>query len=381
MVFAAAGPPALAQGATAASAAATAASASSPATAAAPTPASRTDEGATCIRDITHLQGLRTNELAAMSLVVGLSGTGDGKLPGTMLSLQELLHRFGLTQADITGLNAANVALVHVTVTIPENGARDGDHLDVKVSSISGAKSLKGGRLVQCPLLGPLATPRPGLIDYALASGEVVLEDPAVPTVGVVKGGAVMECDFRPSFIQNGRITLVLDRDHASFSIASAISKVINDAEAELGQTIAVADGPAQIVVQVPLAEQAAPASFISRVLELPVLMPDLRARIVINRRTGAIVITSDVRIDPVIFSLRGMTINTLSPPLVPTAAQPLAKTEHFALFAPDKNHVGASAQQLVDAFNQLQVPLDDQIAAIWELKHAGRLHAEVIEN
>lgn len=361
---------------------ATATAASAAATTSAPTAAaSRSDDGATYIRDIVHLQGARTNELMAFSLVVGLSGTGDGKGPATMQSLEELLHRFGLQQADVRGLNAANVALVHVTATIPEQGARDGDRLDVKVSSTNGAKSLKGGRLVQCPLLGPMATPRPGMVDYALASGEVVLEDTASPTVGIIKGGAVMECDFRPAYVQNGRITLVLDGDHATFSIASSIAKVINDAEAELGTTIAVAEGPGQVVVQVPVAEQVAPVSFISRVLELPVLMPDLRARIVINRRTGTIVITSDVRIDPVIFSLRGLTINTIVPPPVPTPAEPLAKAEHFTLFAPEKNRAGASAQQLVDAFNQLQVPLEDQIAAIWELKRAGRLHAEVTEN
>ena len=339
------------------------------------------EDGTTFIRDVVHLQGARTNELMAVSLVVGLAGTGDGKLPETMRSLEELLHRFGVKQADLSGLNAANVALVHVTATVPEHGARDGDRLDVKVSSINGAKSLKGGRLVQCPLLGPMAGPRPGPVDYALASGELVLEDPASPTVAVVKGGAVMECDLRPVLVQNGRIALALDRDHATFAIASTIAKVINDAEAELGKPIASANGPGEVLVRVPTAELAAPADFISRILDLPVLMPDLKARIVINRRSGTIVITSDVRVDPVIFSLRGLTINTIVPPPVPTPEQPRVDTQRFCLFAPDKSRAGTTAQQLLDAFNVLQVPLEDQVAAIWELKRAGRLHAEVIEN
>lgn len=336
----------------------------------------------TTVRDITHLQGERENELMAVSLVVGLKGTGDGKIAETMRSQVQMLHRFGLSGANLSGINADNVALVHLTATIPAHGARDGDRLDVRVAAINGAKSLAGGRLIQCPLLGPQARPRPGRdgLDYALASGEVVLEDPTNPTTGLIKLGATMETDFRPQYVRDGNITLVLDGDHATFAIATTIAKIVNEAEGHFGRTLARANGPAEIVVTVPTAELARPADFIARLQDLPVLMPSLASRIVINRRTGTIAITGNVRIDPVVFSQRGLTITTVRPNPKPTVRNPEVKTDRFALLAAEPDKPGATARELIDAFNQLQVPVEDQIAVIWTLKRTGRLHAEVIE-
>ena len=341
--------------------------------------AERDDAGRTSVRDIARLQGARPNKLIATSLVVGLKGTGDGEIAATVQSLSHMLRQFGHARVDMDGrdINADNVALVYLTATIPSHGARDGDRLDVRVSSINGAKSLKGGRLIQCPMLGPLAT---GNVVYALADGEVVLEDPASPTAGIVVGGAVMERDFSPNFIANGRITLRLDTHHAQWAVASAVARIVNNAEGEPGAPIAKATNPGEVVIRVPRAESVAPADFIARVLDLPVLMPDLKACIQINRRTGTIVITGDVRIGEVIVSQNGLTIDTMTPPPKATEENPQMKTDSFQVLTDDKAKASTSARRLVAAFNLLQVPVRDQIAVIRVLKRTGRLHAEVIE-
>ena len=315
----------------------------------------------------------------AVSMVVGLKGTGDGKSVQAMKSLAQMFYKLGQNVDDLRDIDASNVALVHVSATVGEHGARDGDPLDVKVASINGAKSLAGGRLIQCAMLGPnLKYP----IVYALADGDVILVDPDSPTTGVIKGGAIMERNIIPSFLQNGRIKLVLDRNHATWALASVVAKVVNEAEADIdtGRPIATATGRGVVTVTVPTVELAAPVDFIARVLSLPVLMPDLKARIVIDRRTSTIVITGNVEIDPVIFSQRGLTVTTVIPPIVPTAEAPMLKTETFHLLAPKTGRPTTKAQQLVDAFNKLQVPFDDQVAVIHTLNRTGRLHAEVIE-
>ncbi len=323
-----------------------------------------TTASAVNVRDISHLQGARENTLMAVSLVVGLDGTGDGGNIETVRSLGFMLQQFQHSGVSLVGLNADNVALVHVESVIGPSGAREGAKLDVKLSAINGASSLAGGRLVQCQMLGPMATP----IVFALASGDIALEDPGSPTTGIIRGGAVMERDVIPNVIDGGRVAIVLDSDHATFAIASSIAKVINDAEAELGSSIAAADGAGQVTVRVPTPELADPADFIARVLDLPVLMPDLKARIVINRRTQTIVITGDVEIDPVTFSHNGLVINTRAPAPVDPMADPAAPAEP------------TTVQQLTNALSQLQVSTADQIAIIWAIKQAGLLHAEVVE-
>jgi flagellar P-ring protein precursor FlgI len=332
--------------------------------------------GGVNIRDICHLQGSRENKLMAVSLVVGLDGTGDGKSLETARSLAFMLEKFGHSGVSLDGISAKNVALVHVTATIPASGAREGSKLDVRISSINGAKSLAGGRLIQCQMLGPMGIP----VLYALAAGDVVLDSLDSPTTGIIKGGAVMERNVLPEMVANGRITLVLDADHATWAIAASIAQIVNDAESEPGLPMAIATGPAQVVVRVPTPELAAPAGFIARLLDLPVLMPDLKARIVINRRTGTIVITGNVEIDPVTFTHRGLMVQTINPEPSATVNNPEVKLDRYQLFDPNQRDRRTTARELTQAFNQLQVPIDDQIAIIWTIKRSGHLHAEVIE-
>lgn len=331
----------------------------------------------TTIRDITHLQGIRENKLLAMGMVLGLKGTGDGtKNIQALRSLAALMQKFGSNVQDLSNINADNAALVYVVVTVPDNGGRAGQKMDVQLAAANGAKSLKGGRLILCHMFGPsLSTPTV----YALAEGPVTLEDPTNLTTGVVKGGAILEEDILPEFVSHGRITLVVDADHADLAMSSAIAKIVNDAEGEPGTPIATAINGANVVVTVPTSELTDPADFISRVMSLPVLMPERQARIVINERTGTIIITDDVEIDPVIISHAGLTIATVTPEPVGTPENPVIHTKNFLSMDPQKK-ASASFKDLLEAFNQLQVPVKDRIEIIRQLQHTGRLHARVIE-
>src|SRR3984957_8820622 len=148
------------------------------------------------ISDITRIGGQRTNILTGLGLVYGLKGTGDGgDFAAAINPLREMLAKFA-DPVDVKDLaNAQNVALVAITSTVPANGARDGDHLDVHVTSLGAATSLKGGRLFVTPMQGPMA----GGQVLALAEGGLELEDPSTPTVGIVhgeSGGAVMEENY-----------------------------------------------------------------------------------------------------------------------------------------------------------------------------------------
>src|ERR1700685_2054881 len=178
------------------------------------------------VADITRIGGERTNILTGLGLVYGLKGTGDGgSFTPAINPLRTMLAKFAdpVTVAELN--NAANVAVVMVTATVPGPGVRDGDHLDVHVTSVGAAPSLKGGRLFVTPMQGPI----PGGPLLALAEGPITIEDPSTPTVGTIKagaGGAVMEADLPAKVIDaGGRFTLIIDDPSASWATASRIAK------------------------------------------------------------------------------------------------------------------------------------------------------------
>lgn len=328
------------------------------------------------IADITRLNGQRSNTLVGLGLVFGLKGTGDGgDFAPAIRPLREMLARFAdpVTVRELA--NAQNVALVGVTARIPPNGVRDGDRLDVHVMSLGAAQSLKGGRLFVTPLQGPVA----GAGIYALAEGPITIEDPSVPTVGIIKGGAVMEADLPAQVIDDGgRITLVIEEPAASWTTASNIAKIINDAEG-MGETLAVAVDSKNVVVVIPRNERERPDSFISRVQLLPVRMLPTEARVVINEKTGTIIMTGDVEISPVVISHKGLTISTTNPPPRPTPRNPVV-TEKHAISIDTTNTGGARLQDLVDALDMIKVPAEDRITIVRELYRTGKLHAKLEE-
>ena len=341
------------------------------------------------IGDVTHIKGQRTNQLNGMGLVVGLAGTGDGgKYLPAIRPLAAMLTQFANPVLSMDELkNARNVAVVMVEATLPEYGAREGDRLDVRVTSIGAAKSLQGGRLLITPLQGPHKADKR---IYALASGPLHVQNTLTPTVAVINQGATLEADIVYNWIDDSnQITLVLEDAHAGWAMAHAIAQTIRELSSEPGRVSAIARAvdPKNVVVTIPQTDRANPASFIAWVEGQDLLLPQSEARVKINRRTGTIIVSGDVEISPVAISHKGLTISTAGSP---TGRQ---GEEGFVAIDTQKPGDGRSADSdagatrrgdtrmadLIDALNQLKVPVEDRITIIEELHKTGKLHARLV--
>jgi flagellar P-ring protein precursor FlgI len=330
------------------------------------------------IADITRLDGQRTNTLTGIGLVFGLKGTGDGgDFSAAIKPLAAMLAKYANATEVGQLSNVKNVAVVMVTATVPGSGVRNGDKLDVYITSIGAASSLRGGRLFVVPLTGPV----PGSGIWALAEGAVNIEDTAVPTVGVVKLGATMEADMPAHVIdkETGRFTLILDNPSASWPMAYAIAKIINE-ESDSGEMLATAVDEKNVIVTIPASERERPDSFISRVLRLPVPMLPTEARVTINEKTQTIVMTGDVEISPVVISQKGLTITTIVPAPVGTARAPISETRNTIALDTTKTG-GNKLQDLIDAMEAMKVPAEDRITIVKQLYDTGKLHAKLYIN
>jgi flagellar P-ring protein precursor FlgI len=340
------------------------------------TPAAR----AVKIADITRIGGAQTNILTGLGLVYGLKGTGDGgEFQPAMRPLRSMLEKFS-DAATVEELNKVqNVAVVSLTATIPRNGVRQGDKLDVYITSLGAATSLKGGRLFICPMQGP--KPTAGVAPwFAMSQGPITIEDPSTPTVGVVKGGCVMEVNVEPKFVTNGKFTLILEDAASSWTMANVIARTINGAESENGETIAYTVDPKEVDVNIPMPERERPDGFISRVQQLAVPMLAVEAKVQINERTGTLIVTGDVEISPVVISHQGLTISTVTPAPVPTPRTPVVKNRDVvALDTTTPPGGNAKLQDLVNALEQLKVPVQDRITIVKELHKTGYLHAKLL--
>jgi flagellar P-ring protein precursor FlgI len=359
------------------------------------------------VGDITHLQGSRTNRLVGMGLVVGLTGTGDGgRYAPTMRPLAQLYARFANPVASMEELkDAKNVAIVQLEAVLPEDGAREGERIDVSISSVGAAKSLAGGRLLLTPLVGPHPDDPRGVM--AMAGGPLQLPDPATPTVARIAQGATLEQDWVHHYIALGRdlavyrntgsgrpsdwirpdephVTLIIDDPHAEWGVAYTIAQSINeeatipDLSAPVGPPIAMAFDPRTVVVRLPETERANPAPFLYRIENLALFLPYTEARVVIGRKSGSIVITGDVEISPAVITYKGLTITTVIPELPASPANPKIVEKDFVPIDPQKKG-GAKLADLVDALNQLRVSAPDKINIIEQLHKTGKLHATVI--
>ena len=326
------------------------------------------------VADVTRLAGQRETRLVGMGLVVGLDGTGDGGdfLP-TIRPLAAMLEKFNNAASPGELADADNVALVTVTATVPASGVRNGDEVDVFVESVGAARSLRGGRLFVTPLLGPVYGTEP----LALAAGNVVIEDPATPTVGLVRGGGVMERDLLNPYVFGDQFTLILGGQYASPAMAGNIAKVINDSED--GRNYAQAIDAKNVVVTIPPAERGRPNNFIARVQRLPVPTVGGAATVTVNSRTGTIILGGDVEISPAVISHKGLTITTVEPEQPPTPQRPLIQQNDFLAIDP-QDRGGAKLRDLLASLDQLKVPAEDRIAVVLELHKAGKLHARLIQ-
>mgnify|MGYP001815208576 FL=1 len=329
--------------------------------------------------DICRLKGQETNTLHGLGLVVGLRGTGDSDAAPTARALARMMQmmggpvttdRFGQLNLDDVA-DARNVAMVFVTAEVPAVGAQPGDSLDVTVNAIN-AKSLEGGTLMLTPLLGPRADIP---MVYAMAQGALSVSLDGPPTSATIQGGAKMEAAVTASFHQDGLITLVLDKDFASFDTTQRIESEINnfsqltqgglDADSS---SLASARAIDQLHVEVQIAEayRNDPIKVISFLLTIPIQLSSRSTRVVINEREGVVVIGEDVEIAPVLITHRNLRIEAGGSP---------------GFVAVDGAEVSANAKlkNLADALNALDVPTEDLIAIIKTLKRKGDLFGEVV--
>jgi len=304
------------------------------------------------IKDIAHIEDARPNKLIGMGLVVGLNGTGD-KTKLTPQMMQNMLRYFDLSVAQ-KNIASRNVAAVMVTATLPPF-AKPGMRIDVTVSSLGDARSLEGGYLLLTPLKGP-----DGNV-YAVAQGPVSIgPQGSFPTTGVVTNGAIVEREVPVEISRDGVITIVLDKP--DFTTASRIVESINGAFGN----IAKAGDASRVEVRVPPSYRRDLISFISSLEELEVT-PDTPAIVVINERTGTVVMGENVKISKVAIAHKNFSITV-------GAAQGAQPVQGYMMEFPEATTVG----DVVKALNAVGATPKDIIAILQAIKEAGALHGEL---
>lgn len=337
------------------------------------------------IKELTTIRGTGETTLWGWGLVMGLQGTGDsGDYQPMARQIARLLEEGGNVIPDIEELaDAQNIAVVMVTCTIPREGARKGEMFDVYVQAANNASSLEGGRLFITPMLGPL----PGQGAYAFAEGAITFEEEGVRTTGRVRSGARLIGDIRMQTLdRGGRLTLHLNPEYSGWSNAKLLANTINQDRQGLlgdGDEVAFALDEKTVVVTLPDAELANPANFLGTILDIrldPTLL-STPARVVVNERTGSIVLSGDVRISPAVISHEDLVITTVTPEPEPDPDQPLVTEGSSTIVTTeelDERNL-ARASSLLDALKRLDVPVSDQIAILAQLHRGGLLHAEFV--
>nr|WP_236951464.1 flagellar basal body P-ring protein FlgI [Ketogulonicigenium robustum] len=342
------------------------------------------------LKDLVEFDGVRGNDLVGYGLVVGLNGTGDGirNSPFTEEIMANVLERLGV---NITGeqFRPRNVAAVLVTSRLPPF-ARSGSPVDVTVSAIGDASSLLGGTLVMTPL-----NAADGEI-YAVAQGTVIAGGfsaeaqaarvtQGVPTAGVIPSGATVEREVDFDFRTLSNIRLALRTP--DFTTAERIETAVNR---EFGRGVAVMQDSGTVLVNVSATRASSPAHAMSRIENI-LVEPEIRARVVVDQRSGTIVIGEDVRISRVAVSQGGLTVRVEENPMV---VQPNPFSDGATVIVPQSTaalsvdsgtggmaevNTGTSLSELVTGLNALGVAPHDMIDILKSIKAAGALHAEFI--
>ncbi len=341
----------------------------------------------TRLRNICRVKGQEENILQGYGLVVGLNGTGAANDGPTMRAMARAMELLGSPLSTTGRLDAAslaelkgmkNASLVIVQAQVPATGARRGEKLNCSVSAING-KSLVGGQLAFATLLGPNLQDRRV---FAVCSGPVQIDDAAVPTAGRVHDGCQMEQDVYTPFHKDGFITLVLDKNHAGFHTAAEVARKVRDdwggyygnqaagavntqhsEDASISSVIA--DDATNIRVRIPTSYENDPVAFAGQVLETIITEEDPEARVVMNPRTGSIVISGDVRIGDVVVVHKN------------TVIEAGTSAEFTALY--DDQNISPSLNSLVTQLKYLKVPPEDVMDIIRVIERDGKLHGKLI--
>lgn len=340
------------------------------------------------IKDIANIRGVRQNQLVGYGLVVGLDGTGDGnKSLFTVQSLASMLEKMGVT-IDPDDLKVKNVAAVMMTANLPPF-ARTGSRIDVLVSSIGDAKNLQGGTLLLTPLKGadgkvyavaqgPVST---GGFSFGKGTGTGVQKN--FPTVGRIVGGALIEREIAHNFNQQELLTLALHTP--DFTTATRVGQAIN---AAFGDTLASTPDAGTIKVKVPNLYRGRSVELVALIENLGVT-PDMISRVIINERTGTVIMGENVRIATIAIAHGNLSIqvnkrDNVSQPLpFSGGGQTVVTSDRDVIVEEGRNPLflvesGVSIGQVVRALNALGVSPRDLIAIFQALKAAGALQAEL---
>jgi flagellar P-ring protein precursor FlgI len=334
------------------------------------------------LKDIATIEGNRINYLIGYGLVVGLKGTGDGKATQfTVKSLANMLQKMGIV-VDYNRLTVKNVAAVMVTAKVPPY-AKAGMRFDVEVSSIGDAKSIEGGTLLLTPLRGP-----DGGI-YALAQGQVIVggyeargrggsQTKNVPTVGRIPNGAVLEVDL-PFGGEMKEVNIYLDIP--DYTMAKLVQDRINET---FGREVAKAVDSATVKLKIP--SDYGIVDFLAKVENIELDVPRV-AKVVVDSRTGTIILGGDVSINPVAVATGSLIVKITEqpqvsqpPPLSEGSTQKVERTqvqvkEETKRIIPVR---GTTVRELVDSLNEIGATPREIISVLQAIKAAGALKAKL---
>ncbi|KER03685.1 flagellar basal body P-ring protein FlgI [Photorhabdus temperata] len=341
------------------------------------------------IRDLTTVQGVRENALIGYGLVVGLDGTGDQttQTPFTTQSLSNMLSQLGITVPPGTNMQLKNVAAVMVTAKLPPFG-RAGQNIDVVVSSLGNAKSLRGGTLLMTPLKG---------IDnqiYALAQGNILVGGAGASSGGSsvkvnqlaggrISNGAVIERELLTQFGENGTLNLQLNNE--DFSLAQQISDVINRMR---GTGTATPLDARTVQLRMPK-DRSEQVKFLSHVQNLTIRVDVGDAKVIINSRTGSVVMNRNVMLDSCAVAQGNLSVTVenqvvVNQPNTPFAGGATVVTRNPSVAVREqggslqKVNASASLNSVIQALNALGATPNDLMSILQAMESAGCLRAKL---
>ena len=336
------------------------------------------------IKDVVEIEGMRSNQLSGIGLVTGLNGTGDNSTM-TVQMMRNMMRNFGVT-LDARSVRTRNIAVVSLTATLPPY-VREGQTIDVNVSTMGNASSLQGGVLVQSPLRGA-----DGKV-YAVAQGPVMVggfqaqggggsRTQNIPTVGRLPGGAIVERDLPNDYTRGGQVALLL-RD-PDFTTAQRIADAINR---QFG-AVAYPSDAGRVVVNLPAAYLAAPTAFLANMENLEI-EPDTSAKVAVNERSGTVVMGGNVKISSVAVAHGNLTISIEEDPNVvqpnPFGGGDTAVEQRTNITVDEGGSTmlampaTTTVRDLVRVLNALSATPRDIIEILQAIDRAGALHGELV--
>ncbi len=340
------------------------------------------------IKDITTVAGIRGNHLVGYGLVVGLDGSGDSSAAFTDDSMRNMLEQLGITLPPGANLPIKNVAAVSLSAELPPF-TKPGQKIDVNVSSIGNSKNLRGGTLLMAPLKGA-----DGQI-YAVAQGNLVVIGMSaggadgssvtvnIPTGGRIPNGATVEREVLTSFVSGNSITLNLHRP--DFTTAHRLAETINNT---MGLGTAQAVDASSVKVSAPK-ELSQKVSYLSMLENLTFLPGTAAAKIVVNARTGTVVIGQNVIVQPAAVSHGNLTVtitnnyNISQPPAFSNGTTAITPETDIDVTLTDNGtflfNLGVTLDEVVRAINNIGASPAELVAILEALKAAGSLNAELI--